>query len=53
MAGLAAGKKLIGANMHIVSVDVTCHDAAYKASRVQLGNDTPAMAGRGAGADRG
>lgn len=40
MAGLAAGKKLIGANMHIVSVDVTCHDAAYKASRVQLGNDT-------------
>lgn len=40
MAGLVAGKKLIGSSVKIVSVDVMFHDESYKASRVQLGNDT-------------
>lgn len=40
MAGMVAGKRLLGSDIRIVSVDVSCHGGDYKRSRVQLGNDT-------------
>ncbi len=39
MAGLVGGKKLIGSDTSIISVDVFYHDENYIPSRTDLGND--------------
>lgn len=45
MAGLVAGKKLIGSDTKIVSIDVSYHPDNFKAQSAELGNDALELLG--------